>query len=86
MAWESYDRLNSLRVPTLVIHGETDQLIPAQNADILAKEIPGAKLVKIALAGHILLTDKPQEANDAVLSFLNDVSEIKKSVTTNSVP
>jgi pimeloyl-ACP methyl ester carboxylesterase len=86
MAWESYDRLNSLRVPTLVIHGETDQLVPAQNADILAKEIPGAKLVKIAEAGHILLTDKAQEANDAILSFLNDVSEIKKSITTNSVP
>ncbi|HEV7858869.1 MAG TPA: alpha/beta fold hydrolase [Pyrinomonadaceae bacterium] len=74
MGWESHDRLNSLKVPTLVIHGETDQLIPAQNAEILAKEIPGAKLIKIAGAGHILLTDKSQAANEAILSFLNDVS------------
>lgn len=73
MAWESYGRLSSLKVPTLVIHGETDQLVPQQNAAILAKEIPGAKLVTIAGAGHILLTDKRQEANGAILSFLNDV-------------
>ena len=72
-AWESFGRLNSLKVPTLVVHGETDQLVPAQNADILAKEIPCAKLVRIAEAGHVLMTDKPQEANGAILSFLNDV-------------
>jgi 3-oxoadipate enol-lactonase len=76
MGWESYGRLNSLKVPTLVLHGETDQLVPAQNADILAREIPLAKLVKIAGAGHILLTDKHQEATGAILSFLKDVSEM----------
>jgi pimeloyl-ACP methyl ester carboxylesterase len=74
MGWESYGRLNSLKVQTLVLHGETDQLVPAQNADILAREIPFAKLVKIAGAGHILLTDKHQEAAGAILSFLKDVS------------
>jgi 3-oxoadipate enol-lactonase len=76
MGWESYGRLNSLKVPTLVLHGETDQLVPAQNADILAREIPLAKLVKIAGAGHILLTDKHREATGAILSFLKDVSEM----------
>ena len=78
MAWESFDRLNSIRVPTLVIHGETDQLIPAKNADILAREIPGAKLVKLAGASHVFTTDRPQEATRAILSFLKDASGCRK--------
>jgi pimeloyl-ACP methyl ester carboxylesterase len=70
IAWKSYSRLSSIKIPTLVIHGETDQLIPAENADILAKEIPGAKLVKLAEASHVFLTDRPQETTGAILSFL----------------
>ncbi len=74
IAWEAYRRLNSVKVPTLVIHGETDRLIPAANADILAKEIPNAKLVKLPDASHIFLTDRPQASTTAILSFLQDVS------------
>ena len=73
MSWESLARLNSIRVPTLVIHGETDQLIPIGNADILASEIPGAKLVKLAGASHVFMTDRPQEAARTILSFLQEV-------------
>jgi pimeloyl-ACP methyl ester carboxylesterase len=74
MSWDSYGRLNSINVPTLVIHGETDQLIPAANADILAQQIPGAKLVKLSEASHNFLTDKPQAATAAILSFLEEAS------------
>lgn len=79
MAWESFGRLSSIRVPTLVIHGETDQLIPAKNADILASEIPGAKMVKLSKASHVFTTDSKEEAIHAILSFLQDVSEGRKS-------
>ncbi len=75
MSWESFSRLNSIRVPTLVIHGETDQLIPAKNADILAREIPGAKLLKLSEASHVFTTDRPQESTRAILSFLQGASE-----------
>lgn len=78
MSWESFARLNSIRVPTLVIHGETDQLIPAKNADLLAREIPGAKLVKLVAASHVFMTDRPQEAARAILSFLLNASECRK--------
>lgn len=74
MAWESHPRLNTINVPTLVIHGETDRLIPAENASIIAKAIPGAKLVKLAGASHIFTTDRPQEATEAILSFLQEAS------------
>lgn len=74
MMWESFGRLNSLRVPALVIHGQTDQLIRAENGDLLATQIPGAKLVKLMEASHVFTTDRPQESTGAILSFLQDVS------------
>jgi pimeloyl-ACP methyl ester carboxylesterase len=73
MTWEACSRLSSIRIPTLVIHGETDRLIPTGNADIIAGEIPGAKLVKIAEASHVFQTDRPQESFAAIKAFLQDV-------------
>lgn len=70
-AWESYSRLPEIRVPTLVIHGENDRLVPAGNGKIIAGRIPGAKLVLIPHASHIFMTDHPQIANEIILNFLN---------------
>ena len=73
IAWESYGRLKSITAPTLVIHGETDRLIPPENGDLLAREIPGASLVKLARASHSIQTDQTQETVGSILSFLQDV-------------
>lgn len=70
LAWESYNRLPEICVPTLVIHGENDRLVPAGNGRIIADRIAGAKLVLITDASHIFLTDQPQIANDEILKFL----------------
>ncbi len=70
LAWEGYSRLPEIRVPTLVIHGESDRLVPAGNANIIADRIPGAKLVIIPHASHIFQTDQPTAAHDAILQFL----------------
>jgi pimeloyl-ACP methyl ester carboxylesterase len=70
MAWEAYSRIAQINAPTLVIHGETDQLIPAANALLIAKRIPGAKLVMIPHASHIFSTDQPDASHRATLEFL----------------
>lgn len=73
MSWAgSHSRLRSLDVPTLVIHGENDQLIPPENGRILARVIPNAKLVMLPGAGHRFMTDQPEAAGEAILSFLDD--------------
>jgi 3-oxoadipate enol-lactonase len=69
LAWEAYSRLPELRTPTLVLHGVNDRLIPPANADLIAGRIPGSRVVKLASAGHILMTDQPQAANQAILNF-----------------
>jgi 3-oxoadipate enol-lactonase len=73
----SHDRLRSLYKRTLVMHGDSDQLIPTENGRILARVIPGAELVIIHGAGHRLMTDKLDDASRTILTFL-DGAEVRK--------
>ncbi len=70
MSWEAYGRLPQITAPTLVVHGETDRLVPAANGKLIAARIPGAKLVLIPNASHIFETDQPGVAERAILEFL----------------
>ncbi len=70
LAWEAHSRLPQIAVPTLVIHGDNDRLVPAANGALVAGSIPGARLVKIPNAGHIYPTDQTEAAHRAVLDFL----------------
>jgi len=69
-AWEAYSRLQKITVPTLVIHGETDQLVPAGNGELIAARITGAQLVKLPHASHIFITDQPEASLKAIMGFL----------------
>lgn len=70
LAWEAYSRLSAIPVPTLVIHGESDRLVPSGNAKLIAQRIPDARLVIIPHASHLFLTDQTEAAHDAILTFL----------------
>jgi len=80
-AWPgSHDRLSAVAAPTLVIHGETDQLVPPENGRTLARAIPNASLVLLPHASHIFLTDQLEPARDAILGFLDRMSAEKHDV------
>jgi len=70
VAWEAYSRLDQIQAPTLVIHGESDRLIPFGNGELIAAKIPGARLVRLPHAGHIYATDQGEKAQAAILEFL----------------
>jgi 3-oxoadipate enol-lactonase len=67
-------RLAEIRVPTLVLHGARDRIVPAGSAQRLADGIAGARLVMFPDAGHVYTTDVPQAGNQEVLSFLAGIS------------
>jgi 3-oxoadipate enol-lactonase len=71
LGWESYNRLPQITAPTLVVHGETDRLIPVANGKLIAERIPGAKLLLISKASHIFETDQPGVAERAIAEFLS---------------
>jgi pimeloyl-ACP methyl ester carboxylesterase len=67
---DTYELLPKIKLPTLVIAGDNDRLIPFENSRILASRTPKAELVVIKGAGHEFFIEDPEEANRAVLDFL----------------
>jgi pimeloyl-ACP methyl ester carboxylesterase len=70
MHHDAWDELPSIAVPTLVVHGEADLLVPTENGRRLAARIPGAELVLAPGAGHMLQSDAGDVVREAVLGFL----------------
>lgn len=54
------------RVPTLVLAGEQDKLTPARQAAGLAASIPGARLVRVPRAGHMVILEKPELVTEEI--------------------
>jgi 3-oxoadipate enol-lactonase len=60
----------TLRVPTLVVWGEADSMIPAARGRRLAEAIPGARYVGLPGVGHTCQVEAPREFAAAVAPFL----------------
>ena len=58
-------------IPTLVLHGLDDLLVPPDRARELAAMIPEARLELIPDCGHILMTDAEPETAGAILEHLD---------------
>jgi pimeloyl-ACP methyl ester carboxylesterase len=65
----AHRRLRRIDVPTLVVHGRRDRMIPLANAEQLAAAIPGATLRVLADCGHLYPTEQP-EIDAAIAGFL----------------
>jgi pimeloyl-ACP methyl ester carboxylesterase len=59
----SASRLGEITTPTLVLHGGDDHLLPLPNGEILARDIPGARMRVWGDAGHALNVEYPDEVN-----------------------
>jgi len=70
LSFDSYGRLPQIKVPTLVICGDKDRLIPFENSRILASRIPGSELVILENAGHGFISDSAEQSSRIILEFL----------------
>jgi 3-oxoadipate enol-lactonase len=70
---DTRERLAEVEVPTLVLHGEDDGLVPCAAGRELAGRIPGAQLTVLPGCGHVLTTDCEEEAAVAIEAFLDRV-------------
>jgi pimeloyl-ACP methyl ester carboxylesterase len=59
-------RLGAIDVPTVVLVGQADRVVPPATGRRLAACIPGARLVEVAGAGHLLAFQHPDEVAAAV--------------------
>lgn len=72
MGWTSYLWLHKLKMPTLVLAGDDDPVIPLANARILAARLPDSRLEVMEGGGHLFLLDQTDEAVEKIVSFLNE--------------
>ena len=60
--WERLHELGEINCPTLILHGEQDQLVSVENAQQLSRAIPHTQLTVLAYAAPPLFTDQPEQA------------------------
>ncbi len=66
VAHDTSDRLAQLAMPTLIVHGTADQVIPAANAEIMHRLIPGSHLEILDGVGHLFFWEQPEHSAELV--------------------
>jgi pimeloyl-ACP methyl ester carboxylesterase len=66
VAHDTCSRLTGLTMPTLVIHGSEDEMLPVQNGRLIASLIPGARLEILEGVGHLLFWERPDRSAELV--------------------
>jgi pimeloyl-ACP methyl ester carboxylesterase len=66
------DRLDALRIPTLILHGTDDQVVPVENARLLAEKIADSRVELVEGGSHLFFIENADEVNETVLSFIDE--------------
>jgi pimeloyl-ACP methyl ester carboxylesterase len=64
------DKVQNIKLPTLVICGTADEMTPVKYANYLADKIAGSVMVVIDGGTHAVFREKPKEVNQAIENFL----------------
>ena len=67
--------LAGMKVPTLLIVGEEDQVMPPPAMELSRDLIPGSRLERVPGAGHSVYFEEPDVFNRLVLDFFSSVLE-----------
>ena len=73
--WNVQERLGEIAVPTLIIQGEQDPLVPLEAVRRTAAGIRGARLEVMPGVGHSPLIERPAAVTKLVLEFVERVTE-----------
>jgi pimeloyl-ACP methyl ester carboxylesterase len=66
----AFDVLESVRVPTLIIAGDRDQLTPVSCAERMHRAVAGSKLLVVPGHSHLVQVERPQLVHRAIAEFL----------------
>jgi pimeloyl-ACP methyl ester carboxylesterase len=71
------DILPSIQVPTLILHRKGDRIAPVEGARLMAKRIPGARLVEFEGDDHVPFTGDFEPVVDEMEEFLTGTKQAK---------
>jgi pimeloyl-ACP methyl ester carboxylesterase len=66
------ERVHEIQVPTLILWGDKDRLIPLEFGERFARDIPDSQLVVFEALGHVPHEEDPARTVAAVLPFIED--------------
>lgn len=67
------DHLPKITVPTLVLAGREDTVVPSSQSCIIAEKIPQCELIMIDGAGHLPMAERPIQYNQAISDWLGKI-------------
>ena len=71
-------KLNSITVPTLILWGREDRVIPIKVGELLDQALPNSKLEVFEQCGHIPQEERPEETIASISRFMSAVSQNEK--------
>ena len=71
MGWTSWLWLPQIEIPTMLLMGGDDPLVPVVNGKILMKRLPNAQMV-VMDCGHLFILSKPDETAQRIEAFIHD--------------
>ena len=69
----SVDDLAQVSVPVVIVQSEHDEFIKREHAEYLARSIPNAEFIYLPGVSHFAPLQRPEQFNNAMLTFLNKV-------------
>lgn len=72
-AFDAAADLDEIAVPTLVLHGDADRVLPVENGRQVAEGVPEAEYEEFAGGPHLFFVESADRVNDRVAAFLDDV-------------
>jgi 3-oxoadipate enol-lactonase len=66
---DSTPMLDQVAVPTLIIHGMDDQIIPTSEAEAMHQRLKDSRLQLLPRAGHLVNLEQPEAFNAEVRTF-----------------
>ena len=69
-AFDAMERLGSVRAPSFVVVGQDDRLTPPKYAAFLRERLPGAGMLVVPGAGHMVAIEAPAAVTGAAAAFL----------------
>jgi len=77
MSFNPGRRLKEIKTPTLILHGKEDILLPPGNAEVLAKNISGSKMIMLDNAAHFFFQPDPKSVVNEITDFLTEEIELE---------
>jgi len=69
-------QVTQINIPTLIIHGDLDALVPLSNSEWLASQIPNSRLHTVKGAGHVPTVTRGKEVSDQINLFFSNMENL----------